>query len=205
MTLGAWHYFLALERDLVRTLDYVELHPDNAATFSNEYAKLLLLVGSEVDVVAKQLCRTVPEGKKAKNIIDYQAALTEAFPGIHGVEVSISRYSMLIQPWQSWENESSAPPWWKAYNDVKHERNSNYRAANQDNVVRAFCGLLVLLMYHFRKYDLQPYPQLLERGFPDSLVVGANHNLPGLTYTHKGAFAAWELPEGLATSSLGGW
>jgi hypothetical protein len=193
MNLGAWHYFLALERDLIRTLDYVELHSDNAASFSNEYAKLLLLVGSEVDVVAKQLCTTVPGAKKAKNIMAYQEVLTGAFPGIHDVEVSASRYSMVVKPWLSWGNVASAPPWWGAYNDVKHERNLNYRAANQANVFEAFCGLLVLLMYHFRKNDLQPYPQLLERGFPDSLVVGGNHDLPGLTYTHKGALASWEL------------
>lgn len=205
MNLAAWHYFLALERDLIRTLDYVEFHPDNAGAFSNEYAKLLLLVGSEVDVVAKQLSKTVPGGKKAKNIIAYQQALTDAFPGIHDTEINISRYSMLLKPWKAWENENSAPPWWKAYNDVKHERNSNYRDANQGNVVAAFCGLLVLLMYHFRKDDLHPYPQLLERGFPDSLVVGANHNLPGLIYTHDGALAAWELSDPLAIAPLGTW
>lgn len=200
MTLGAWHYFLALERDLIRTLDFVELHPDNAGAFSNEYAKLLLLVGSEVDVVAKQLCRTVPGGGHANNIITYQKALTDAFPGIDENEVSISRYSMLIKPWQSWETEHNSPPWWKAYNDVKHERDTNYRIANQKNVVDAFCGLLVLLMYHLRKRELQPYPQLLEKGFPDSIVVGGNHNLPGLTYTSEGALAVWELPDSLATT-----
>ncbi|OCP09424.1 MULTISPECIES: hypothetical protein [unclassified Ensifer] len=192
MNLAAWHYFLALERDLIRTLDYVELHPDNADAFSNEYAKLLLLVGSEVDVVAKQLCRTVPGGDNANNILGYQQALTAAFPGIYSVDINISRYSMSFKPWQAWEEESNSPTWWKAYNEVKHERNSNYRVANQGNVATAFCGLLVLLMYHFRKYELQPYPQLLERGFPDSLVVGGNHDLPGLNYTHEGAFAAWE-------------
>lgn len=33
-----WYYFLSIEKDFLRTIDFVELHPDNGTAFSNEYA-----------------------------------------------------------------------------------------------------------------------------------------------------------------------
>jgi hypothetical protein len=52
-----WHYFLMLERDFAATAAFVEPHVSNHKTFSDRYAGLLLLIGSEVDVVAKQLTK----------------------------------------------------------------------------------------------------------------------------------------------------
>ena len=123
MSFQPWYYFLSVERDFVRTIDFVELHSSNAATFSTQYAKLLLLIGSEVDVVAKMLCAKVAPTQKAKNIADYRAVLTGMFVGMHTVEIDIPRYSQKLQPWLSWDtNVSKSPSWWGAYNAVKHER-----------------------------------------------------------------------------------
>jgi hypothetical protein len=55
----AWYYFLSIEKDFVPTIDFVHLSSVNAKAYSNEYAKLLLLIGSEVDVIAKRLCKKV--------------------------------------------------------------------------------------------------------------------------------------------------
>jgi hypothetical protein len=46
--LQPWRYFISIEADFVETLNFVDLDPKNGSAFSNEYAKLLLLIGSEV-------------------------------------------------------------------------------------------------------------------------------------------------------------
>jgi len=71
---------LSIERDFGRTLEYVELDDANANAFSDAYAKLLLLIGSEVDVVAKMLCNKVASTQKAENIGHYQTILTHTSP-----------------------------------------------------------------------------------------------------------------------------
>jgi hypothetical protein len=182
MSYHPWLYFLSLEKDFILTLDYVELDAANAKTFSNEYAKLILLLGSEVDVVAKLLCDEIDPANKAANINDYRSIITTAFPGMHSVQIDIQRYRMANQPWLSWDPaQFQNPSWWKAYNDLKHERDKNFSDANQENVVSALCGLMVLLLYLFRKEShVQPYPELLGYDFPQYLVSEAEgKKLPG--------------------------
>src|SRR4051812_46824626 len=126
MDMQPWHYFLSLERDLIRTVDFVEIEPRNSATFSIEYVKLLLLVGSEVDVIAKMICTSVAPSQTAGNIVDYRNILTAAFHGVHEVELAIPRYGLTFKPWSNWDPAiAKSPDWWTAYNHVKHERDKN--------------------------------------------------------------------------------
>lgn len=194
MNRSQWNYFLVLERDLVRTLDYVELAEANMAAYSNELAKLLLLVGSEVDVVAKMLCKQTPEPGELGGILDYQSCLTAAFVGIDKSEVSISRYGLVFTPWEQWQTANTSPDWWRAYNKVKHSRDVHFVLANLGNVVEAICGLLILLKYHYRlERTPEPYPALLECGFPEHVVIGGGHVLPGLEKGKDGkAVAPWD-------------
>jgi hypothetical protein len=157
------------------------LHAANAKAFSNEYAKLPLLIGSEVDVVAKMLCDKEAAGQKATNINEYRQIITGAFKGFHSIEIEISKYLMKVQPWLTWDpSVAKSPEWWHAYNNVKHERDKNFADANQQNVTAALSGLLAVLLYFFKdETHLQPYPDLLNYGFPDYLVTGAGKKLPG--------------------------
>ena len=75
MSYQPWHYFLSIERDFIGTIDFVELHTTNEKTYSNAYAKLLLLIGSEADVVAKMLCKQVNLASTAGNINEYRLEL----------------------------------------------------------------------------------------------------------------------------------
>jgi hypothetical protein len=105
-----WYYFLSIEKDFIRTTDYVELHPDNSKSFSNEYAKLLLLIGSEVDVVAKMLCARETPQLNRRNIVEYRIALTGHFKDFHTIEIELARYKRKIQPWLSWGAKPPTPP-----------------------------------------------------------------------------------------------
>jgi hypothetical protein len=178
---SSWYYFLSLEKDFVRTINFVELHTENSKAFSNEYAKLLLLLGSETDVVAKMLCNRIEPTKRGENIDDYRAIITTKFPGMHTIEIDIPRYGLKIKPWGSWDPSiAKSPDWWRAHNNVKHERDKNFPDANQENTLHALCGLLALHLYfHKDNPHLQPYPELLNFGFPDFIVTEGRVKLPG--------------------------
>ena len=52
-----WKHYLNIEEDFIKTNRYVEVDKRNFQTFSVEYVKLLQLIGSEFDVVSKEICR----------------------------------------------------------------------------------------------------------------------------------------------------
>lgn len=141
-------YYLALAKDVETISRYVELCKDNYSVFSIELTRLLLAIGSEIDVVAKKLCQQYePENKKkCWNICDYKRILLKHIHNITEIEIDITRYSLSFKPWKSWSSDAN-PEWWTAYNDVKHHRHDRYMQANLGNVLNALAGLCVLVCY----------------------------------------------------------
>ncbi len=140
-----WRHFLALEDDFAKTLRYVEFAEANYKTYSVEFVKLLLAIGSEVDVAAKDVCRALDKTKKYGSIDKYRECISVRNI-IFNEKVLVPRYERVFQPWKAWHGEKS-PDWWKAYNDVKHERNAYLHDANLENVANALAGLFVMIMY----------------------------------------------------------
>ena len=60
-----WNYFLAIESDLGKVSRYIEFTQENFGVYSIELAHLLLTSASEVDVVAKGICRFLEKGNRA--------------------------------------------------------------------------------------------------------------------------------------------
>lgn len=105
-----WNYFLALEEDLEKTSRYVEFSQNNFNVYSIEFAHLLFAAASEVDVLAKLLCKTLAPANKRKNIDDYKATLVPKLRDLTTTTVSISRYGIQLTPWDSWKSKSH-PVW----------------------------------------------------------------------------------------------
>ena len=63
-----WRYFLLLEEDLMLLARYIEFARDNYDSYSVELGRILLSAGSEVDVVAKQVCQKVDPRLKLKTL-----------------------------------------------------------------------------------------------------------------------------------------
>lgn len=181
MTNAYWNYFISLERDFIKTLDFVALEPANQTTYGDNFAKLILAVGSEVDVLAKALCKSVSPQSPAENILHYQGVLTGAYPELHTVEIAVVRNGDRVLPWNSWDpnGANQSPAWWRAYNSIKHDRVVNFPNANQRNALEALSGLLVINLYYY-KGTPEPYPQLLDGGTPQNLIVSSSAKLPGL-------------------------
>lgn len=175
-----WNYFLALDADTSAMSRYIEFTEKNFDTYSVELARLLMAAASEVDVLAKTACSRVAPAKKPGKIDQYKAILATGRPNLESYPVQIRRYGLVLTPWSNWTSGTN-PLWWRAYNDVKHERNNHYSKANLKNALNAVAGLFVMLIYAFpdeaSNGQLVPIPSLFS--IPDSHVTGSATDLAG--------------------------
>ncbi|MCG2757628.1 MAG: hypothetical protein L6263_04280 [Desulfobacteraceae bacterium] len=153
MKLPHWHYFLLLEDELDKISRFIEINEENYNVYSIELTKLLLSICSEVDVVAKLLCKEVDiilydkiKGSGNANISTYRTVIHTIFPEFYKTNVAIPYYNLSFAPWNSFK-ENKSPAWWNEYNDVKHERNLNFKKANLENILNSMSGLMILLVY----------------------------------------------------------
>lgn len=180
-SISYWRYFLSIEGDLEKTTRYVEPVQANYKTYSIEFARILISAGSEIDVVSKALCKKIEpdSGKNANdNINAYRRVITHPYR-IYDKKVTIPRNKMSFAPWDEWRGEAN-PGWWRAYNEVKHDRQMNYKMANLQNALLSVAGLFVLVLYYYYPQRVtKPWPALL--GLPDeplSTYLRPGYKLP---------------------------
>ena len=142
-----WRYYLRLEEEFYSTLNYFEFSKDNFQTYSKEYDKLLLSIGSEVDIVFKNLCMIVNPECHVNKIPEYAEILCN-YEGLTDASVEFSYSKEGYTPFAGWSPDNS-PQWWRAYNCIKHDRTNsdNEKKGNLENVFLALAGLYVLNRY----------------------------------------------------------
>lgn len=158
-----WKNYILIEKEFVKNLDFITLDKDNYKCFSSAFLKILLQIGSEVDINAKLLCRCYNVQTKAKNIDDYRREIMREKADFSNTNVNIIQDCDIcpFKPWESW-NSNVNPDWWRVYNKIKHERNeigkimdeekNYYKFANLEMTLYALGGLYQLLIYIY--YDL---------------------------------------------------
>ncbi len=184
MTFPHLEYYCILVRDLEEISRYIEICEANEGTFSLALVQLLLAVGSEVDVVAKLLCKEYEPTTGCGNIDEYRDVLLQHIPKITTVRVALRRYEPTLLPWTNWMPGNN-PEWWRAYNAVKHNRDTKYEQANLKVCLGALAGLCVLVAYL--------YTDKIKNG------LGIHRPQMWLHGTHKKSGKAlfspgWELP-----------
>lgn len=160
-----WQYFITLDSDLDNTSRYVEIGPENYKTFSIQFVQILLASCSEIDVVAKILCKNLDPLQKPENMDEYRSIITKTCPNFNTMIITVPHYGLQLIPWEDWKQDKN-PLWWKIYNKVKHERDSFFKEANLENTINAVAGLFVLVvyLYAYKKtlyIDQVPSPKLL--------------------------------------------
>lgn len=157
-----WSQYLSLEKEFKNTFHYLALDVKNEDSYSQAYAKLMLEIGSEVDVVFKEYCKAIDTSFKSsyKTVFRYKECIANCKPDFITQPVVIKNYNRILIPWQEWQTLDS-PYWWTAYNKVKHERTSivaingvkqeGFRFANQKNTLLALAGLYQTMVYFFYK------------------------------------------------------
>ena len=149
-SLEHWNYFLSLEKDLESLSRYVEFCKSNFNCYSLEMARILLASASEVDVIAKQLCKMLDPNSSANNIHHYRNEIKMVYRKFPDFKVNIPRYGLTLTPWLNWKQNQGVPVWWSAYNKVKHHRHINFKEANLKNVLNAVAGLFVITLYLYK-------------------------------------------------------
>lgn len=161
----AWHTYLNLEKDFIDVTRYVALDRGNRKVWSEKIADLLLLTGSKVDSLFKEMRKSslLPSSKsltalrrKSKpNIEDYRLVY-EPIHKLSGVKLTahhgLTNYGV-IRPFNPFLPQKY-PAWWQAYNKVKHGLFENIRQGTLDNLVHALGALFALNVLHLegRKY-----------------------------------------------------
>ena len=187
-SLEHWNYFLALEKDLENLSRYIEFCQSNFNCYSLEMARILLASSSEVDVVAKQLCKKLNPASEANNIHQYRDEIKIVYSQFPNFRVTVPRYGLDLAPWSNWNQDQGVPFWWNAYNKVKHQRNVDFEKANFKNVINAVAGLFVTTLYFYKEKaenaKLIPMQSLLrvsEENFGELVFsngeVGISYNL----------------------------
>ena len=160
-----WNYLLAIERDLDEISRYVEFDEKNFDCFSIEIARVLLASAAEVDVVCKQICKSINPKSKANKIHKYRTEIIPAFPGIPQFQIALPRFGLTLTPWDEWKKPDGVPFWWIAYNKIKHHRDSEYHRAALENALNSVAGLFVMVLHLYKDKAIQgellPSPQLL--------------------------------------------
>jgi hypothetical protein len=113
-----------------------------------EFAHLLFAAASEVDVVAKLLCKRLQPDAPRSRINQYKVVLLDALPDLAATHVFVPRYGLDLKPWDNWAGPNS-PLWWRSYNNVKHERDSHFNQATLKNALNALGALLILIFHHY--------------------------------------------------------
>jgi hypothetical protein len=128
----------------------VEFVPDNFNVHSIEFARLLISSSSEIDVIAKELCRLLSQNSKCEDMADYQSVILEHYPLFNTMKMNIPRFSLAPVPWDAWARGEKLE-WWRAYNEVKHERSKHYGKATLGNTLDSVAALFSLLLYYYRQ------------------------------------------------------
>lgn len=159
-----WYYFRALAFQLQNTTQFVEHDVSlNGQTFSNEFAKILMLASSEFEVICKALCKE-SSVKLTWNasIISITEGVLSTYPNIGQTEI-ITPYLGDIKPLEHWRvgkvknrkgksvDKVIGIDWWEAHNNVKHDRGDFFSKATLENSIYSMASLMVVEMYLSQK------------------------------------------------------
>lgn len=194
-----WINYILLEKEFKNTLKYVSLTKDNFATYSNEYLKLILEIGSELDVVLKSFCKYKDNSFKDETMDKYKDFINKNCQSIISESVVLRNTLEMLKPW----DEISI--YWKAYNKIKHDRNGINTIGNETKESYKFANLKNTLYLLAALYEiLLNYYMLLAKSENNSLLIplpgsrlfilsGENWNEVNFVYDHAFALVGNKL------------
>lgn len=180
-----WQFFESIDDELYSLSRIIEFTPNNYSAFSVHLARLYLSICSEIDVVAKLLCKEIEPTQSPLRINEYHPLITGKYPHFKKLKIEMPSHELEFEPWASWEAGKS-PSWWTSHNNVKHERSKYFKDANLGNLLNSAAGLLVMLVYLYQrelyshKSNIQPDFKIMriESKFAHVLRWGFDYSLP---------------------------
>jgi len=147
-----WNYYLAIESDFEKVSRYIEFTEANNHTFSIELARIIMGGTQEIDGIMKKICRLLKPESDPQNIKHYRQIIKESLPAIIEESAQIPRFRMSGQPWINWQSndDDNSPDWWKANNNIKHNRTENFEDANLKNAFNCVGALLIVTLSYYK-------------------------------------------------------
>lgn len=143
-----WRFYRMLEKRFINTLQYIELDKQNFDTFSMEFVSQIREIGSEIDIVLKELLGYGQE--KRTTIAHYIKGLEQQYPEIFNRKLLVRGIEII--PFENLDKKNPSKLfWWEVYNDIKHGRTLNYKKANMKNTLVMLATLYLLEMYLLKK------------------------------------------------------
>lgn len=180
-----WQFFESLDDELYSLSRIVDFTPENYSTFSVHLARLYLSACSEIDVVAKLLCKEIDPKRNPSRINEYHPIIVGKYSNFKELKIEMPSHELEFSPWTFWE-ANKAPTWWTSHNNVKYERSKYFKEANLENLLNSAAGLLVLLVYlhqpelYSNKSRIQPDFKIMriESKFAGTIRWGFSYSLP---------------------------
>lgn len=135
-----------IEKRLIQSFKYVQLHPDNADTFSYEFNSILKdcgkALGSALDKIMR---RAQVQTKTALDAGDFRDFLVSNIPTIHQRSaIPIPASQFLLIPFRALGKPGVLPEWWASYDQIKHSETHNHKEGNFRNAMNAVAALDIL-------------------------------------------------------------
>lgn len=164
-----WSYYLSIERMLEDTRRFVAASDENKNTYSDEFAKIILLSCSEIDSILKIICKLKGVEKKDSeyNMKVYVQVLSEIKnirERAYSPDLStyINEKSLIAYPFKEMDNHEKygGLEWRSAYQALKHNRLESATVGNLYNAVSSVVAhyiLIRILIEFLRDYDGKEY------------------------------------------------
>lgn len=149
-----WSYYLSIESMLQKTSQYVSHSEKNQNTYSDEFAKIILLSCSEIDSLLKTVCKhkKIYSEEKYYNMLVYSKALIEVkdikdFAFSTDPMTSINESSIIVFPFKGLDTKekNAGLSWWSDYQKLKHNRLENAELGNLHNATCALTAHYIIL------------------------------------------------------------
>ncbi len=204
--------FSLIQNDLITLFEYIEPSKKNLTTHSFRIMELLLRTCTELEANFKAILRANGYTKKLEhnwNIEDFFKIETSHYLSQYQIRMPYwTGAGRIRQPFKDWSLGSTLG-WYRAYNNVKHDRANNLDQANLGNLIDAVSGLSIILAAQYWIYDYTPNSDILttddgdefESGIGGYLRVKFPTNIPnadkydfdwGILEYHKNPFAKFD-------------
>lgn len=127
--------FRALEEQLIQFMDYVPYIEQNHGVLSPKLVPILMDSCSLIDSVLRD---STSDGKR-HTLRSYSKLHEVHFELEEATSLMLVSPMQLLRPFQGWTHRP--PDWWRAHNEVKHDRIRNYPAATYASTVASVAGL----------------------------------------------------------------
>ena len=167
---------------MIELSEYVEINPKNYAAFSNQFISMYLMICSEIDSVADEICCLlgVTDKKERFGINNKITKILENYNNLRNWKctVKISYEPIFLVPFAKFDDNTSSD-WWQSYNKVKHFRaekdekgHYNYESANLKNILSSLAALYLLIFKMNKEFgnpDMDMESSVFDIDFPTVL------------------------------------